>query len=173
MNGQGCGSPSTAFARHLWRSEAVNISLCPAEQGTTLIEVLVALMLVTIGLTGMMTMQVRGIQQNQSAYLQTQAITIANDMADRIRLNRQAGLTDGYALTLSQDAADFSADATSDSGKKLAYADLNGWLSWLSTILPEGDAEIKRAGHRIIIVVRWNAHRDWGGLSRYQHEVDL
>ncbi|UTW05644.1 type IV pilus modification protein PilV (plasmid) [Amphritea atlantica] len=173
MNGQGCESPFTAFARHVWRPESANISLCSSEQGTTLIEVLVTLVLVTIGLAGMMAMQARGIQQNQSAYLRTQAITLANDMADRIRLNRQAGLTDDYALTLSQEATDFSAEAISDSSKKLAYSDLNGWLNWLSTILPEGDAEIKRAGQRIIIVIRWNARRDSGGLSSYQHEVDL
>ncbi|WP_296063044.1 type IV pilus modification protein PilV [uncultured Amphritea sp.] len=173
MNRQGCGSPPTAFARHVWRSEPLSFSLCFSEQGATLIEVLVTLVLVAIGLSGMMTMQARGIQQNQSAYLRTQAITIANDVADRLRLNSQAGLDDYYSLALSQEASDFSIDGIYDSSKKLAYADLNGWLNWLSTTLPEGDAEITRTGQRITIVIHWNARRDRGGISSYLHEVDL
>ena len=56
-------------------------------QGFTLIEVLIALLILTIGLLGMAGLQTRGIQQSQNSYLQTQAAILANDMTDRIRSN--------------------------------------------------------------------------------------
>jgi type IV pilus assembly protein PilV len=55
--------------------------------GFTLIEVLIALLILTIGLLGMAGLQTRGIQQSQNSYLQTQAAVLVNDMADRIRSN--------------------------------------------------------------------------------------
>ncbi|SER12715.1 type IV pilus assembly protein PilV [Amphritea atlantica] len=169
MSRQGCGLAPGACSRTFLPTYIIPRRQC----GTSLIEVLVTLVLVAIGMVGMMTMQARGLQQNQSAYLRTQAIAIANDMADRIRLNKQAGLDDYYALTLSQDAQSFSTAGVTDSAKKLAYSDLHNWLSWVAVSLPEGDAEIKRSSQRITIVINWNGRRDQGGISRYQHEVDL
>lgn len=56
--------------------------------GFSMIEVLVALLVLLIGLLGVVRMQLLSVQNNQGAYLRTQATYIASDMLDRMRANR-------------------------------------------------------------------------------------
>ena len=143
-----------------------------SQQGASLIEVLVTLVLVAIGLSGMMIMQVRGLEQNQSAYLQTQAIAMAADLADRIRLNKHAALADHYQLFANDTAANFANPLATPVEKKLAYNDLNTCLDWIETSLPQGDAVITRNQQVISITVSWGSS-DGKPDSSYVHEVDL
>lgn len=64
--------------------------------GFTLIEVLVALLILLIGLLGVVGMQLISVQNNQGAYLRTQATYIASDFMDRIRANRVGQDADAY-----------------------------------------------------------------------------
>ncbi len=57
------------------------------QRGFSLLEVLVALVVLSIGLMGIASMQVVGLQFNQQALTSTRAIELAADMADRIRAN--------------------------------------------------------------------------------------
>lgn len=60
-------------------------------RGFTLLEVLVAVLIFSIGLLGMAGLMVVSVKTNQTAYLRTQASFVAQSIADRIRLNRPAG----------------------------------------------------------------------------------
>ncbi len=53
--------------------------------GFSLIEVLIALVILSVGMLGVLTLQVKGLQFSQSARVSTNAILAASDMADRIR----------------------------------------------------------------------------------------
>nr|WP_299197744.1 type IV pilus modification protein PilV [uncultured Amphritea sp.] len=141
-------------------------------QGSSLIEVLVTLVLVAIGLSGMMMMQARGLEQNQSAYLRTQAIAMASDMADRMRLNKQAALNDRYQLAKSDASTDFATPAATPADKKLAYNDLYVWLGWVELSLPKGDAVITRNNQLVSITVSWGG-ADGKPAASYVHEMDL
>ena len=55
--------------------------------GFTLLEVLIALLIISIGLLGVATLQIRGQQFNQVSYFRTQATFLAYDLMDRIRVN--------------------------------------------------------------------------------------
>lgn len=57
------------------------------QQGLSMIEVLVALFILAIGIMGQMAMQMTSLSSSQSSYYRSQAASIANDFADRIRLN--------------------------------------------------------------------------------------
>lgn len=57
------------------------------QTGFTLVEVLVALVLVAIGLLGLANLQTVGLRNHTSTYLTAQAIWLANDITDRIRSN--------------------------------------------------------------------------------------
>lgn len=61
-----------------------------AIRGFTLIEVLVALVVMSVGMLGIAALYVSGIQGSRGAIYQTKAINLASDMADRIRSNRVA-----------------------------------------------------------------------------------
>lgn len=57
-------------------------------QGFTLVEVLVALVVMSVGMLGIAALYVSGVQGTRGAIYQTKAINLAADMADRIRVNR-------------------------------------------------------------------------------------
>lgn len=59
----------------------------PNSRGFTLIEVLVAVLVLAIGLLGMASLTLNSMKSNQSAYQRTQASLLAYDMVERLRLN--------------------------------------------------------------------------------------
>lgn len=63
--------------------------------GVGLIEILIAVVLMSIGFLAAARMQVEGMRFSQSAYYQSQAYFLANDMIDRMRSNI-TGVQDGF-----------------------------------------------------------------------------
>jgi len=55
--------------------------------GFTLLETLIAVILLSVGLLGVAGMQMKSQQFNRSAYFETQAIIVAHDMLERMRAN--------------------------------------------------------------------------------------
>ena len=72
--------------------------------GFTLIEVLVALLIVALGMLGNAMLQLQGMKNSNDAYLRSQIGLFAYDIADKIRANREcqnAYLTQGLFSTAS------------------------------------------------------------------------
>ncbi|WP_122752343.1 type IV pilus modification protein PilV, partial [Pseudomonas viridiflava] len=64
-----------------------------AQEGMTLIEVLVALLILTVGLLGAGAVQLNALKYTDSSRMTSQASFIAYDMMDRIRANSGANYT--------------------------------------------------------------------------------
>ena len=60
--------------------------------GFTLLEVLIALLIFSLGLLGMAGLLVVSVQTNHSAFLRSQATFLSQSIADRMRANVSAGL---------------------------------------------------------------------------------
>ncbi len=72
------------------------------QSGIGLIEILVAVIILSIGFLATGRMQVEGIRSSQEAYFRSQAASLAKDMADRMRSNPagvEAGFYDGLSTT--------------------------------------------------------------------------
>lgn len=67
-------------------------------RGFSLVEALVALVVMSIGLLGIAALYVESLRSGTSALLRSQAVALASDMADRIRANPTAGTA--YAKTV-------------------------------------------------------------------------
>ena len=67
-----------------------NRSIPGGSGGFTLLEVLIALVVLSIGLLGIAALQGVGLRSSQGAYLTSQASLLAYDIADRIRANPQS-----------------------------------------------------------------------------------
>jgi type IV pilus assembly protein PilV len=78
--------------------------------GFTLLEVLIALLVFSLGLLGMAGLLAVSVQTNHSAYLRTQATFLAQGMADRMRANNLALWNGGGSVTKS--AYDGTYDST-------------------------------------------------------------
>lgn len=59
----------------------------PHQKGFSLLEVLISVLIFSIGLLGVAALLVLSVRTNHSAYLRTQASFLAESMADRIRTN--------------------------------------------------------------------------------------
>ncbi|CRL96799.1 MULTISPECIES: type IV pilus modification protein PilV [Pseudomonas] len=90
--------PNTSFPHALLRHQ----------RGMTLIEVLVAVLILTIGLLGAAVIQLNALKYTDSARMTSQASFIAYDMLDRIRANSAAD----YAWERSERAPASSATAS-------------------------------------------------------------
>jgi type IV pilus assembly protein PilV len=95
--------------------------------GFTLVEVLVALVVLSIGLLGIAAMYVETLRANRSALVRTQAITLASDIADKIRANRVPA--DGYITRAAGSRADL---------------DMTQWESDIADRLPTGSTGVLR-----------------------------
>ena len=62
------------------------------EGGFTLLEMMVALVIVSVGLLGVASLQTRGQQFIQVSYVRTQATFLASDILERIRINTDKGV---------------------------------------------------------------------------------
>ncbi|MFW9082623.1 type IV pilus modification protein PilV [Pseudomonas sp. P2757] len=85
-----------------------------AQEGMTLIEVLVALLILTVGILGAAAVQLNALKYTDSSRMTSQASFIAYDMMDRIRANSGADYTGtpptagNLSVARDQDLYDFS-----------------------------------------------------------------
>lgn len=114
--------------------------------GFTLIEVLIALVVLSIGLLGLAGLQSTGLRFNQSAAMRSQATQLAYDMADRMRANVIATNAGTYIATSS---GTYSANATCHTTTgctpaQMAADDLARWDQAVDRYLPTSEWVICR-----------------------------
>ncbi|MDT3718949.1 type IV pilus modification protein PilV [Pseudomonas oryzihabitans] len=124
------------------------------QTGATLIEVLVAMVILAIGLLGLAGLQTVSVQSNHGAYYRSQATILANDMAERMRANRAAALAGNYTISSFPDSSSSNA-LSSDSVQR----DRAQWLNTLATTLPQGTGTIVTDGNIVTISIRWEDAR--------------
>ncbi len=132
------------------------------ESGFSMVEVLVALVVLAIGLLGIAALYLNSLQSGRTAIYRTQAITLAADLADRIRMNRTAQAAYGtlFADTEAVVGACLSTGGCSDAD--LASTDLANWKAQMATQLPNGQGQVVvtapvGAGEpaTYVVTVRW------------------
>ena len=134
----------------------MDIAMSPSQRfrqahsgGFSLVEVLVSVVILTIGLLGMVGMQAAALQANREARLQSTAVGLARELADMMRGNKETGLKTDEAdnpylgdfelpeLALAAPEYCLSVGSTCGAdGKKVASAQMTEWLPRVSDLLP-------------------------------------
>src|SRR5687768_7965049 len=70
--------------------------------GMSLIEVLVTLVIISVGLLGVAALQLATVRNNYDAFVRSQAAVLAGDVLDRMRANRRAALNGDYRINFDQ-----------------------------------------------------------------------
>ena len=130
------------------------MTMTQRQSGATLIEVLVAMVVLAIGLLGLAGLQATSVQSNHSAYYRSQATILASDLADRMRANRTEALTNAYLVNFPTP----STNNSEDSGTS-AQNDIGAWLNQLARTLPEGTGRVVKNNTLVTISIRWNDTR--------------
>ena len=137
------------------------------QSGFTLLEVLVAILVLSIGLLGLAGLMASSIRNNHSAYQRTQATWLAYDAIDRMRVNRANAIatTNNYNIAMGA--------ATSGSAG-LAGTDVTNWKTTLANALPAGDGSIavNSPSRAVTVIIQWNDSRGTGGVNAQQLRVD-
>lgn len=110
--------------------------------GMGMVEVLVALVILSVGMLGTATLYVTSLQAKTTALSRMQAINLATDMADRIRANRSVPTS--YEILASATATTPSVNciqklavaAVTCTPAQMAVADLFTWSSNVTSTLP-------------------------------------
>jgi type IV pilus assembly protein PilV len=105
------------------------------QRGISIIETLVALVIISVGMIGIAGLYLSSLQASRSAKLRAQAVQLTGSIADRIRANRDAGAA--YDTSKVTPAAK-SCDTTNCSAADLALDDLYRWTTDLQAALPGG-----------------------------------
>ena len=114
--------------------------------GFTLVEVLVAVLVISIGMLGVAKLVLAAVTSNDSAYFRTQAADLAYSVLDAMRANRAyASTTAGYQLSFLQNPnATVMCDALGSdcTPAEMAQYDLYRWRRQLASALPQGNGQI-------------------------------
>lgn len=138
------------------------LSITSRYGGFTLVEVLVAVLVLSIGLLGLAGLQATSLRHNHDAQLRSQATMLALDMADRMRANRAAALDGAYGGTYGP--TDCDAAFTPES-QDLAARDTSDWTNALACLLPRGRGAIEPDDDAVTITVRWVEDRTQADAS--------
>ncbi len=112
-----------------------------AQAGFTLIEVMIAVLILSVGLLGLAGLQAAALQTNQSAFTRSQATAFAYDLADRMRAN-VPGVVAGNYNPANASATANCTTTTGCTAQELAENDLAEWNALIASYLPMGGGTV-------------------------------
>ncbi len=133
-----------------------NVTARYRQVGLSLIEVLIALIILAIGLLGTAAMQTLSMESTVNANYRSVALYMANDLIDRIRANPVAHENGHYDSTAGAVLNSACTTSTGCTPAEMAKNDVQEWLNGLSNKLPSGTGTITRGtGDAYVITVSW------------------
>lgn len=132
------------------------------QQGITLLESLIAMLIGTIGLLAIASMQLNGLSANNAAYWRSQAAILAQDYADRMRANVAIARIGGY-------------DTSGSLRNSISQTDIDDWTAAVTAKLPAGVGTAVCAspcvlGQIYAITLQWDEGRN-GSIEQFVLEV--
>jgi type IV pilus assembly protein PilV len=142
----------------------VYASIRKKESGMTLLEALIALVVLSVGLLGMAGLQLTSMKMTNNSYYRSQATWLAYDILDRMRANfEQAANSNRYKIGLKETTSttvNCAGTAADCNPAEMAQYDLHYWKTTLAAVLPAGDGEIffedTADGRTYTVAVQWD-----------------
>jgi type IV pilus assembly protein PilV len=140
-------------------------SIKSRQRGISLMESLIALVVLALGIMGLAGVQTRILAESRTSNHRAVAIGLIDDLNNRMLLNRNAALYSPippYNLDWA-DAATAVQDCKTNpcSGAQLAQSDLNEWRASVAAALPGGKTSVFLSptdSRQVGIAIGWNAN---------------
>ncbi|HEU4781279.1 MAG TPA: type IV pilus modification protein PilV [Steroidobacteraceae bacterium] len=151
---------------------ALKKSFAHRSRGFTLIEALVALVVLSIGLLGVAALQLTSLRSNHGSAMRSQATFLAYDIIDRMRANRTAALAGNYNIAL----------GVAGVAGTVAGNDLVAWKQNIARTLPAvdnagtpepADGSVRQDGDIFTVTIRWSDWDDSGATARTPLEFTM
>jgi len=136
------------------------------QSGLTLLEVMVTVVILSLGLLGLAGLQMTGLKNNRNAYYQTVAAQVAQDLAERIKADQAGAKANAYD--------NFSIDAdVSKCGDPKDGVTFSDRAKCLVASLPGGQVrvhEVVNGSNTFYVATRWtdlqlNGANGWAGAK--------
>lgn len=109
---------------------------CTHQKGFSLIEVMISLLLISLGLLSLTSLQTRSVNVSTAAYTETQSMLHLQEIVELLRANKPAATNGDYNIVLS------SFNDLSSGGITVAEVDRYNWFNNLNNILSGAKASI-------------------------------
>lgn len=139
-----------------------------AARGVSLLEVLVSLLILSIGLLGLAGLQSKALRYSQSAMFRSQATILADDILERMRVDRENVLKKKWTTTFAD-----RADADITTNTDFANREIRDWKNQVETLLPSSEASIQLLPlndpnpRRVTIRIKWDDSRGQEPLQTF------
>lgn len=122
-----------------------------SQNGFSLIEVLITIVIIALGLLGFAGLQTYALKSNRIAMQRSLATMQAYDIVDSMRANRAAAIASGY----NQDYVNATCTTPTASGA-VAADDLAAWNAAIACALPAGQGKITVAANGTVTIwIKW------------------
>ena len=124
------------------------------QRGVSLVESMIALLVISVGLLGIAALQITAMKQNSSALNHSQAVWVGYNMADRIRANhdqfdRYAGIDTNKAYT--QDCSNGPCNA-----QQMVTSDAVDWSTIVQNLPAGRGMIISPVANALVVAVMWD-----------------
>lgn len=138
------------------------VSTLKTQQGISLLETMIAVLVLAIGLLGVAGLQTMNLKNSQSAHQRTMAVMLAGSMAERIRANALLARTGVYVLAKTCNTISLNGS--------IQNVERTQWMNELKLALGAaatscGEVSYDGANRIYTIVVSWDDSRALGGLA--------
>jgi type IV pilus assembly protein PilV len=128
------------------------------ECGVSLLEVLIALLVLSVGLLGLAALQSGALQGNQASLMHSKATNLAYDVTDRMRANR--GNLGEYETGFSDFENEIANTCNPNTtGDELHDADIKQWKAAVRCSLPGGEGLVVHSNGVTRVTIRWIERR--------------
>lgn len=127
--------------------------------GFSMIEVLIAVLVLSVGLLGMAALQAVALSRTGSADQRSQAITLATELIDMIRANRIEALR--YQTQFSPASCDWekAAPPVGIGGASMAIPEREAWIARVQCVLPQAEGLVEvdntSGGADVTVTLTW------------------
>ena len=130
----------------IYKNNLKSSSILKKCTGFTLLEVMIAMVIFSISLLGLASLQGQSLQFSHGAYLKSQATFYAYDVLDKMRANRTVALAGNYNASIASVGTDKGcySDTGNCSVTDMALHDIYDWKQLLAS-LPDGNGFITSA----------------------------
>tara|TARA_R110002167_G_scaffold138768_9_gene326107 strand:- start:6957 stop:7469 length:513 start_codon:yes stop_codon:yes gene_type:complete len=158
------------------------------EQGFTLIEILVAVLILSLGILGLIGMESVALKSNQGAYYRSQATILSYDLADKMRANAEgAGVAGGsttneYLAAIPGKGVEHANACISYTGsitgsgcspKEIAESEIFEWFKKLDAVLPGGVGSLAVNSGIQTVTISWDDDRDGSAEQSFSFSFGL
>ncbi|MCB1554237.1 MAG: type IV pilus modification protein PilV [Xanthomonadales bacterium] len=127
-------------------------------RGFSLIEILIAILVMALGMLGIAALQATSLRNAQSAYESSQGVMLTYSIIEAMRANRSAAIIGNYDLT--------SYTCAAPAGGGVVENDLRDWITNLQSSLGSSACgRIECNSDECEVRIRWDDSRGTGGSS--------